>query len=208
MSNWPLMFQPLAKYAQFEGRSRRSEFWLWVLFRIILGMVLSTVMNAIFMGPMLNQIAHMSTMANSDPNAFMQSYFTTFGNSFRFMPLLGLINLALLIPSLAVGVRRLHDTNRSGWWIVLPYVVGFVGMIVFFIIGGASLFSMIAAHPDGNNIPDAEGMKFGLQVVGSLFLFVFLPTIISLIVMLVFYVSEGTKGPNRFGPDPKPVETF
>ncbi len=208
MSNWPLMFQPLAKYAQFQGRSRRSEFWLWVLFRIILGMVLSTIMNAIFMGPMLGQIAHMSAAANNDPSAFMQSYSSTFGNYLLFMPLIWLIGIALLIPTLAVGVRRLHDTNRSGWWILLPHVVAFVGLIIFFIVAGASLFSMFAAHPDGNNIPDSEGVKVVLQVIGSLFLFVFLPTIIALIVLLVFYVSEGTKGPNRFGPDPKPVETF
>lgn len=208
MSNWPLMFQPLAKYAQFQGRSRRSEFWLWVLFRIILGMVLGAIINAIFMGPMFSQMAQHVNAMNNDPQAFTQSYFASMGNYFRIMPLIWLLNIALLIPSIAVGVRRLHDINRSGWWIVLPYGVAIVGFIVFLIVGGAALISMIASHPDGNNIPDAEGLKFAFQAIGSLFLFVFLPSGVAWIVMLVFYVTEGTRGPNRFGPDPKPLETF
>ncbi|MDT7577550.1 MAG: hypothetical protein QOH17_3883, partial [Pseudonocardiales bacterium] len=62
----------------------------------------------------------------------------------------GLYSLAVLLPSLAVGVRRLHDTDRSGWWLL-------IGLIP--IIGG--------------------------------------------IVLLVFFVLEGTRGPNRFGADPK-----
>ena len=188
MSNVPLMFQPLVKYADFNGRSRRSEFWLWVLFRIIVGMALGGV--TMFM------IGSSIHLVENQPELFFQRYMTA-------MPIIQLVNLALLLPSLAVGVRRLHDINRSGWWIVMPVVVMIVGFILFFIIFGASLFQMIGASDGGNNITEAQGMEIAMKLFGSIALCIVLPMLISQIVMLIFYVTDGTPGPNRFGPDPK-----
>ncbi len=185
MSNVPLIFQPLVKYVDFQGRARRSEFWLWVLFRIAVGMVMGTVMTSVMFTGMNFQ--------NPDPAQFMGRYFSV-------MPILQIVNLGLLLPSIAVAVRRLHDTNRSGWWYVMPIVVAIVGMILFFIFAGTQLFSAISA---GNTMTDAQGMKFALSVIGSMFLFFFLPLLIAEIVMLVFYVSDGTPSANRFGDDPK-----
>ena len=82
----------LKKYAVFEGRSRRSEFWYFVLFNFIISVVLSIIDRAIG-----------TTNAGSGL-------------------LDGLYSLAVFIPSIAVGIRRMHDTNRSGWWILLPIV--------------------------------------------------------------------------------------
>ncbi len=188
MSNVPLMFQPLVKYADFNGRSRRSEFWLWVLFRIIVGMALGGV--TMFM------IGSSIHLVENQPELFFQRYMTA-------MPIIQLVNLALLLPSLAVGVRRLHDINRSGWWIIMPVVVMIVGFILFFIIFGASLFQMIGASDGGNNITEAQGMEIAMKLFGSIALCIVLPMLISQIVMLIFYVTDGTPGPNRFGPDPK-----
>jgi len=184
----PLMFQPLVKYAQFDGRSRRSEFWLWVLFRIIVGMALG--------GVLMFMIGSSIHLVENQPEMFFQRYMTA-------MPIIQLVNLALLLPSLAVGVRRLHDINRSGWWIVMPVVVMIVGFILFFIIFGASLFQMIGASDGGNNITEAQGMEIAMKLFGSIALCIVLPMLISQIVMLIFYVTDGTPGPNRFGPDPK-----
>lgn len=184
----PLMFQPLVKYADFNGRSRRSEFWLWVLFRILLGAALVTIL-LVTMGSSLH-------LAEDKPEQFMSRYMTV-------MPIIQLVNLGLLLPSLAVGVRRLHDTNRSGWWIVMPIVVAIVGFILFFVIFGTSLFQLISASNGGNEITDAQGLEFFFKFLGSMVLCIVLPTLISQIVMLIFYVSDGTPGPNRFGPDPK-----
>ena len=99
--NWYL--EVLKKYAVFSGRSRRSEFWYFVLFNAIIGIVLSIIDRAIG-----------TTSAGSGL-------------------LNGLYSLAVLIPSIGVSIRRLHDTNRSGWWqlIVLVPLVGFIVLLVF-----------------------------------------------------------------------------
>ena len=198
----PLMFQPLVKYAQFEGRSRRSEFWLWVLFRYLLSQFIGAVAFAII-GPTFMQFGmHPETYAGH-PDAFFQAYMAAMGPWFRVMPFISLIGLALFIPSLAVGVRRLHDSNRTGWWLIMPYVVMIVGFIVFFVICGAMIFTASQHHT--GDMSQSQGAQAALEIVGSVFLCIVLPVLISWIVMLVFFVTEGTKGPNRFGADPKAV---
>jgi uncharacterized membrane protein YhaH (DUF805 family) len=92
------------KYAVFSGRSLRSEFWYWELFGILASIVLSIVDSALF---------------NSN-----------FGGN---GPLGALFGLATVVPSLAVGARRLHDTNKSGWWQLLAVtVVGLIPLIIWF----------------------------------------------------------------------------
>jgi uncharacterized membrane protein YhaH (DUF805 family) len=112
----------LKKYAVFSGRARRAEYWYFVLFNIIVAIVLSLI--------------------------------DTLLGTFDFVQGVGLLSglyaLAVLIPTLAVTVRRLHDVDRSGWWIFI------------------------------NLIP-----------------------LIGTIVLLVFAVTDGTPGSNRYGPNPK-----
>ena len=104
---WYLMV--LKKYAVLSGRARRKEYWMFVLFNMIVNIILGAI----------------SAQAPD-------------------LAILGTIySLAVLIPSIAVGVRRMHDTDHSGWWIIVP------------------------------------------------------------LVNLIFAVTEGTRGSNRFGPDPK-----
>lgn len=98
--------------------------------------------------------------------------------------LLGLVYLALIIPMLAVGVRRLHDTDRTGWWLLaplLPYLIGFA-------LVGSALFS----GPEGL----AQSGSFGTAMI-----FFGLGFVLS-IVVFVFTVLPGTKGENSYGPDP------
>lgn len=97
----------LKKYAVFKGRARRSEYWYFVLFNFLILLVLGFVDGA------LNLTAEDS----------------------GFGLLSGIYNLAVVIPSLAVGVRRLHDTGRSGWWLLISLVpiIGTILLIVFFI---------------------------------------------------------------------------
>jgi len=101
------------KYAVFEGRARRKEYWMFALFNVI----------AIFLLGFIEGL--------------LGNPFQTSGSV-----LAGVYKLAVCIPYIAVGVRRMHDTDHSGWWLLLP------------------------------------------------------------IVNLVFAVTEGTHGENRFGPDP------
>lgn len=98
----------LSKYATFEGRARRPEFWWFALFTFAGSMVASFLDVAIF-------------GAASDAGL-----------------LSAVFSLAMLIPSIAVGVRRLHDTDRVGWWYLMVFIplIGFIVLLIFFIQRG------------------------------------------------------------------------
>lgn len=176
------MILPLRKYAQFSGRSRRKEFWMYILFVFIVTILLSIVDAMFGLGG--------STYSSSAlPNGA-----TGYGGSAGVNGglLAGLFALATLIPSLAVQVRRLHDTNRSGWWIVMPLVPYLAGAVLM--IGGA----LGGLGSGGMNA--ASGGAFA---VGAVLMFV---GFICAVALLVFMCLDGTRGPNRFGPDPKNPE--
>lgn len=101
--NWFLV--ALKKYATFSGRAQRAEYWYFVLFYILIFIGLSFI------------------------DGVMGSFSSEAGMGF----LGGLLTLGLLIPSIAVGVRRLHDTGRSGWWLLLALIplVGAIVLLVF-----------------------------------------------------------------------------
>jgi uncharacterized membrane protein YhaH (DUF805 family) len=104
-------------YVGFSGRASRSEFWYWILFTVLVGIVASIIDFGVL---------------SSDAS-----------------PISSIWSLVTFLPSLAMGVRRLHDTDRSGWW----WLIAFIPLIGF-------------------------------------------------IVLIVFWCSEGTRGPNKFGLDP------
>lgn len=95
-------------------------------------------------------------------------------------PLTILLWLGTLVPSLAVGVRRLHDSNRSGWWILLPIVP----YCLAFAFGGAAMMT--------------GGMGAGLGTAG-IFLLI---GALGALLLLIFMVLPGTPGENRYGPNP------
>src|SRR4051812_19240110 len=87
--------RPLQKYADFTGRAPRAEYW-WFFLGVIIAYLAAAIVDSI-LG--LNHLV-----------------LGVYG------PVTILLWLATLVPSIAVGVRRLHDTDRSGWWILLPVV--------------------------------------------------------------------------------------
>ncbi|QYJ69193.1 DUF805 domain-containing protein [Flavobacterium litorale] len=94
-------------YANFKGRARRSEYWYFVLFNIIVGIVLGIIDTYLL-------------------------------NMEDFSPLANIYNLVILIPSIAVSVRRLHDVGKSGWYyllILLP-IIGWIWLLVLFVTDG------------------------------------------------------------------------
>lgn len=109
-----------SKYATFSGRARRAEFWWWVLFTFIAHLVLGAIDVALF---------GTTTVTESGFSAY-----TTFS------PLAGIFSLLVLLPSIAVGVRRLHDTDRSGWWMFLGLipVIGIIILIIWWASMGTS----------------------------------------------------------------------
>jgi uncharacterized membrane protein YhaH (DUF805 family) len=178
---WMLM--PLKRYADFSGRSRRMEFWMWQVAKFLLGIVLWIVMLAVF------GAAFAGVASNKDPASF-----AALGGGIIVVMLLGLIvGLGIFIPDLAVSVRRLHDTNRSGWWVAAPLGSYF---LTFILAGGAM------ATVGGTSDPGAA-----MAIVGIVTLICMLATLGLCLLLIVFYFLEGTPGPNKYGPDPKGRDT-
>ncbi len=94
----------LKKYAVFSGRAQRAEYWYFTLFNMIFSISLS----------ILDVILGFNTQSAFNLN--------------------GIYTLAVLVPSLAVGTRRLHDIGKSGWWqlIILIPVIGWILIVVWF----------------------------------------------------------------------------
>lgn len=99
----------MSKYATFQGRARRSEFWFFQLFVLIISFGIQIV------GIILTAITGSEVIAS------------VFGIASI------IFSLAILLPSISVTVRRLHDTDRSGWfyWISLIPLVGFILLLIW-----------------------------------------------------------------------------
>lgn len=106
----------------------------------------------------------------------------------------GLLSLGLLLPSLAVGVRRLHDLDRSGWWILAPLAV------IVPTIGGAAVMGGAGAIGGLLGSVGAAGAGFGGAMV-VIVLGLVIGAGIS-IMLFIWYCTRGTAGPNRYGSDP------
>ncbi|HYD12072.1 MAG TPA: DUF805 domain-containing protein [Allosphingosinicella sp.] len=161
---------PLRRYADFSGRSRRLEFWLWALLNTVVAgiltvMILMSVFDALaglrdraaageFDGLAGSELGYVDL--NGD--VFYVPPEILFRTVFEAMGVPGILfliySVLLFIPNLAVSVRRLHDQDKSGWWILIGFI----------------------------------------PIVGGIWL-------------LVLYLLDGTRGPNRFGPDPKEPPT-
>ena len=118
----------LSKYAVFNGRARRSEYWWYTLAVAIVSAILSAVLIA--PGYSAYMTSTMEWSMAGDPAAPMPAMPGSLVTGYLIM---SLVNLALLLPSLGVTVRRLHDTGRSGFWIFLGLVpiVGGIILIVW-----------------------------------------------------------------------------
>ena len=113
--NW--YFEVLKKYAVFDGRAHRTEFWLFFLFSFII---------SFFLGVIVGLVGSLW-------------FITT------------LYALAVLIPGLAVSVRRLHDTNRSGWWILtgLVPILGWIALLIFYVEDSRPGANQYGPNPKG-----------------------------------------------------------
>ena len=152
--------QVIRKSFVFKGRARRKEFWSWALFSALLNIVVAVAVIV---------------MSSSETVQACVSL---------------LLALLMFFPGFSVAVRRLHDVERSGWWLGGYYMMSFVYIIVYvFLIA---------------SLGDLEGGITGATIVfGVLSLVFILAALIWAIVMLVWNFTEGTNGPNKYGEDPK-----
>lgn len=109
----------LKKYVVFSGRATRSEYWYFTLFNIIISMILMGIDIAMGTG------SAESTMSGDAGVAMNMSAGI----------LTGIYTLAVFLPSLAVLIRRLHDTDHSGWWVFISLIplIGAIVLLVFLV---------------------------------------------------------------------------
>lgn len=148
--------RPLKRYADFSGRAPRAEYWWYVLAVGTVGFLLGLADVFLLQGPIYGNLG----------------------------PLGLAFDVAVMVPGIAVLVRRLHDTERSGWWALVKTVSYAV------ILGGGSFTGL------GTRLGQLSGAVF-VVAIALLLGFVFTCFFVFLCV-----VSEGTQGPNRHGPDP------
>ena len=189
-----LMFRPFVHYADFYGRSRRSEYWLWALFLFLANMALSIIeYGFIFVSA--------AATAGSGSNDARGT-----GAAVAVMGLVTLarliFGLAVLLPSVAVAVRRMHDINRSGWWIMMPTIVFLTALVLVISLDGAQFVKEMQAMSTSSGSNPREVFA-GIMAIVRPTLWVFLPLALAKLVTFVFRVTEGTAGSNRFGADPK-----
>jgi uncharacterized membrane protein YhaH (DUF805 family) len=103
-------------------RGRRSEYWWFLLFTVLVGLAAAILDNGL------------GTTLGSDGSTGVIGI---------------IVNLALLLPTLAVAVRRLHDTDRSGWWLLIGLVpiVGAIVLLVFFVSDSTPGTNRFGANP-------------------------------------------------------------
>jgi uncharacterized membrane protein YhaH (DUF805 family) len=119
-----------SQYAGFGGRARRAEYWWFALFVVLVSIATSILDPAL------------GTDFRGD---------VTSGGIFGLTA-----NLVLLVPSLAVAVRRLHDTDRSGWWILIALIplVGAIVLLVLLVQDGAPGPNRFGPSPKHRAVPD------------------------------------------------------
>ena len=104
-------------YFVFKGRAKRAEFWWFFLFLMILGVMTSIIDSTLGTQIVTNDMGTITEVDDQKTGIFST-----------------VVQLITFIPGLAVGARRLHDTNRSGWWQLLWIVIliGWIPLFIFF----------------------------------------------------------------------------
>lgn len=93
----------LSNYATFSGRAPRAEFWWWWL-AVLITLLITSIIDAMIFG--------------TGPESGQ--------------PISMLVSLGLLLPNIAVAVRRMHDIGKSGWWLLLAFIPLIGGLILIY----------------------------------------------------------------------------
>lgn len=160
------------KYVTFSGRAPRPEYWYFILF-LFLGGIATNILDGLLFGSGSVETAPGSVTAQSDGG-----------------PLYALFSLTTLLPMLAAGWRRMHDTGRSGLYLLYPIIVwvgiaGFAGMIG---ATDAALTGDFAAAFAG-----ITGIIFAIAVIIAIF---------SPLIVIWWLTRPTQPGPNVYGPNP------
>lgn len=114
----------LKNYAKFDGRARRREFWFFALFNLIASVVASILDRTLGL---------------------------TFGPMVSYGYIYAVYAVAVIVPGVAVSIRRMHDIGKSGWWLLIVFVpiIGGIWLLVLFVTKGQSGSNAYGADPKG-----------------------------------------------------------
>jgi uncharacterized membrane protein YhaH (DUF805 family) len=166
-----------ARILTFSGRARRAEFWWFFLFQMLvaIGVQVALVMRV------MDDPAFLAAL--SEP-VLLEAWLERNPDLVQYAAIGSVAWLVLMaLPNLTVTVRRLHDTDRSGWMIFMPTLVSIAAAVAGGALTGASAAS-----------GSAGGAAAGALIVGIV-------PLIASVWFLVILCQRGTQGPNRFGPD-------
>ncbi|MHA6316804.1 DUF805 domain-containing protein [Altererythrobacter sp. CAU 1778] len=141
------MILPFKRYAEFTGRSRRMEYWMFTLLNVIVGFVLSVIV--------FGSAGAAGAFAEGGAGDASAGLGLLTGG-------LGLLILlwivAIIIPSIAVTVRRLHDRDMSGWWYLGFFVAGFIPFVGIIASIALLVIMLLPGTPGPNRYgPDPKG---------------------------------------------------
>ena len=163
----------LRNYVTFSGRAARPEYWWFFLFVLIANIVAGVIDWQFF-----TDVTHIETAETQ----------VTTGVSAQ--PVQGIVGLLLFLPHLAAAWRRMHDTGRSGWYVLLPTLLGLTALGVLVLgIGTASLL--------GGTLD---------RVLTGATLLILIPTLLILLIsplLVLWWLSRPSQpGANVYGPNP------
>jgi uncharacterized membrane protein YhaH (DUF805 family) len=120
MDFWQAIVSGFKNYVGFRGRACRSEYWYWVLAMIIGGIITAIIDYA------------------------------ALGSDVEYGPVNSIFSVATFLPSLAVGIRRLHDIDRTGWWVLIAFtIIGIFLLIYWACVRGTAGPNRFGADPLG-----------------------------------------------------------
>lgn len=163
----------LSKYFTFSGRASRPEYWWFLLFVVVVSIILEVV-DAMLFGEDAEAGGGQTVLS-------------------------GLFQLAMFIPLLSAGWRRLHDSGKPGWYIILPTIVSLI-----FMVGMVTGF--LALGVVENHVLDAEEPGPGgiLLAGGGLIIFAIIQIVVA-VLMLWWLTRPSDSSDNRYGPVPSEV---
>ena len=184
----------LANLTNFSGRDARQTFWYYVLFLVIIQMVVSIAISVPMMGSAFTGAieAAQSGVSEEAMQARMMNEMSGWFEVTIWISLaMGLVMILLLA---AAFVRRIHDSDHSGWWAALAVGAQLVsaGYTVTMVGKMRELMALSMNPANLDEVLARQGEFMGIGLIGY----------IPVIVVVVFGVMKSTDGPNRFGGAP------
>jgi uncharacterized membrane protein YhaH (DUF805 family) len=190
----------LSHLLDFTGRDARQTFWYYVLFVFIVNIGIGMILGVVIAGSMIGTAVNAAQSGASDQavQAQMATGMSAFMNNFMIYGLVsGALNCLLLA---AAFVRRLHDSNSSGWWALLALAAqGAAAMISIRLFG--TMQPLMRDMMNQTGPMDPARMQALIQAQSHIGFYGLVGWIAPIVVM-VFGVMASTDGPNRYGAEP------